>query len=110
MASKPQTGSDGGAISVFGYEEILQGCVEVARLWVKHRGPATFIIDPNRLEKPEMFGMLMTDCVRHAARAFANRMGITEGEALSRIWQGLDAERDRHTTDLTTIQPGGSLN
>jgi hypothetical protein len=110
MSSTEQTGPTGGAISVFGYDELLQGCVEVARLWVKNKGPATFIINPNRLEKPEMFGMLMTDCVRHAARAYANRMNITEGEALSRIWEGLDAERDRHTTDLTTIKLGGSLN
>ena len=47
---------------------------------------------------------LMVDAIRHGARAFSQRDGISEEEALSRIWQGVDAERDCHTTPLDTVQ------
>jgi hypothetical protein len=102
----PNVGPVFGALNVEGIAQIASS-VEVARLWVEHKGPGTFIIDPDRLRRPEMFGMMMTDCVRHAARAYATALGISENEALDRIWQGLDEERDRHTTDLTTIQQNG---
>ena len=106
----PNVGPVFGALNVEGIPQIASS-VEVARLWVEHKGPATFIINPDRLAKPEMFGMMMTDCVRHGARAYAAALGITESEALNRIWQGLDDERARHTTDLTTIrQSGGEPN
>ena len=97
------------AISVDDYD-FLDQSYEVARLWVENKGPATCIIKPDRLVKPEMFGMLMVDCVRHGARAYSQSLGITEGEALERIFAGLDAERDRHTTDLDTVQNYGKAN
>jgi hypothetical protein len=104
------TGPEKGALQVSGIAALAKS-VEVARLWVENGGPGTFIIDPDRLQSPEMFGMMMTDCVRHAARAYASASGMTEGEALERIWTGLDDERDRHTTDLYTIQEsGGGVN
>ena len=77
---------------------------EVARLWVEDGAGATCIIQPDKLERPEMFGMLMVDCIRHGARAYAQAQGITEEAALAMIWTGLDAERDRSTTDLDTVQ------
>lgn len=90
-------------IAVEGYD-FLDGSVEVARLWVENGGPATCLIQPDRLAEPEMFEMLMVDTVRHGARAFAHCYGITEDEALRRIWHGLDAERGRHTSPINTIQ------
>ncbi|MCL9997824.1 MAG: DUF5076 domain-containing protein [Erythrobacter sp.] len=95
-------------IHVEGYD-FLDRSVEVARLWVQNGGPATCIIDPGLLREPELFGMLMVDTVRHAARAYAQRYGMTEDAALTRIWAGLEAERDRHTSPIKTIQNHGKL-
>ena len=107
MTSPVGTGPQSGAISLWGYEPVLEGSVEVARLWVKPAGPATFLLDTKRLASPEMFGMLITDCVRTAATAYAKALSISEGEALSRIWEGLDAERGKPTTETTVIEPDG---
>jgi hypothetical protein len=98
-----------GQISLAGYD-FLESSVEVARLWVENGGPATCIIQPERLSEPEMFGMLMVDTVRHAARAYSQCYGMPEGEALERVWAGLDAERDQHTTPLDTLQNYGKTN
>ncbi len=95
-------------IYVEGYD-FLDHSLEVARLWVQDGGPATCIIDPMVLREPEMFGMLMVDTVRHAARAYAQCYGISESAALSRIWDGLDAERDCPTSPIRTIQNHGKL-
>lgn len=100
---------DARQIDVEGYD-FLDNSVEVARLWVEHGGPATCLIQPERLTEPEMFGMLMVDAIRHGAIAFSQCLGITETEALARIWAGLDAERDDHTTPLSTLQDYGKLN
>jgi hypothetical protein len=102
MADPVNVGPLYGAIQVDGYA-VLNKSVEVARLWVENGGGGTFIIRPEQLASPEMFGMMMTDCVRHAARAYASSLGIAETDALDRIWTGLDDERDRHTTPLHTI-------
>ncbi|WOE76027.1 DUF5076 domain-containing protein [Alterisphingorhabdus coralli] len=99
------TGSPAGAINLDGLD-ILDNSAEVARLWVENNGPATCIINPTLLEQPEMFGLLMVDCVRHAARAYAQAAGMTEVEALARIWNGVDMERESHTTGLTTLEDG----
>ncbi len=94
------------AISIEGLD-LLDKSVEVARLWVENEGPATCIIQPERLEEPEMFGMLMVDAIRHGARAFAQCYGLTEEDALRRIWQGVDAERGEPTSPLETIRNYG---
>ena len=99
-----------GEISVAGYD-FLKSSVEVARLWVQHEGPGHFIINAHRLEDPAMFGMMLVDCLRHAAKAYAFANDASEGEMLERIWEGLDAERERHTTPIRTIREGtGELN
>lgn len=95
-----------GALSVDGID-VLENAVEVARLWVENNGPATCVIQPGVLQQPEIFGMLMVDCIRHAARAYAQSNGLSEEEALARIWEGLDMERDNHTTGLDTVQDAG---
>lgn len=91
------------AISVEQFD-FLDQSHEVARLWVENGAGATCIIQPENLESPEMFGMLMVDSIRHGARAYAQALDITEADALSRIWAGLDAERNHSTTDLDTVQ------
>ncbi|MEM1133302.1 MAG: DUF5076 domain-containing protein [Pseudomonadota bacterium] len=100
------TGPQAGAINVDGFD-MLDNSAEVARLWVENEGPATCIINPTLLQEPEMFGLLMVDCIRHAARADAQAAGMTEVEALARIWNGVDMERENHTTGLTTLEDDG---
>jgi hypothetical protein len=104
------TGIEAGAITLLGNEEILAKSIEVARLWVENQGPGTFIIRPDRLASPEMFGMMLADCARHAARAFSDDLGITETEAMDRIWEGLDNERDDPTGEMATVEKLGKPN
>ncbi|WP_422345490.1 DUF5076 domain-containing protein [Parasphingorhabdus sp.] len=103
FGKKKQGGRFDNAIAVDQFD-FLDQSHEVARLWVEDGAGATCIIQPEHLEMPEMFGMLMVDSIRHGSRAFAQAQGISEAEALSRIWAGLDAERNRNTTDLDTVQ------
>ncbi|MDJ0979444.1 MAG: DUF5076 domain-containing protein [Erythrobacter sp.] len=84
--------------------DFLDDSVEVARLWVENNGPATCLIQPDRLEKPEMFGLLLVDTIRHGAKAYSQCYDISEEEALTRIWAGVEMERAQHTTELDTIQ------
>ncbi|WP_230279476.1 DUF5076 domain-containing protein [Croceicoccus sp. Ery15] len=92
-----------GAIDIVGMD-FLNNSQEVARLWVEPDGPATCLIQPDRLEMPEMFGMLLVDSIRHGARAYAQCHGMSEEEALRRIWAGVDMERETNTTGLDTVQ------
>jgi len=92
-----------GEISVADFD-FLDGSVEVARLWVENRGQSTCLIQPDRLADPEMFGMLLVDAVRHGAKAFSQSHGIAEDEALDRIWQGVEMERDDPTSPVETVQ------
>lgn len=85
-------------------EDLLANSVEVARLWVEDGGPATCYITPNSLTSAEMFGMLMVDTIRHGARAYAQYLKIPEEEALARIWDGLETERNQNTTTIKTVQ------
>ena len=105
---KPEAGHPD-EISIAGYD-FLGDSVEVARLWIENDGPATCLIQPDILAEPEMFGMLMVDTIRHAARAYSQCYGISEEDALQRIWAGLDAERDHNTTGLDTKQDFGKTN
>ena len=90
---------------------ILDGSREFARLWCEPDGPFTCLIEPRNLgPDPFIFGMAMIDTIRHAARAYAQAVGITEEEALARIYEGFDAERGKHTTGLDTIQDLGEPN
>ncbi len=103
FGNKNKGGRFDNAISVKDFD-FLDQSHEVARLWVEDGAGATCIIQPEHLEKPEMFGMLMVDSIRHGARAYAQAQDIPESEALARIWAGLDAERQHSTTGLDTVQ------
>src|SRR5947208_16587190 len=55
-------------------------------------------------EEPDMWGLLLVDIARHAARADARESGFTEDEALTRIREQFDAELNRpvHARHTTT--------
>src|ERR1700755_142944 len=57
-------------------------------------------------EEPDMWGLLLVDLARHAARAYARESEFTEDEALSRILEMFEAEIER-PTDIGTTTPRG---
>jgi hypothetical protein len=83
-----------GEIDLAGAAHLLQGSREFLRMWHRPGGPATCMVNPTALgADPATFGIALVDCTRHGARAWANATGVTEAEALARIWLGIDAER-----------------
>ena len=80
---------------------MIGGAHEFLRVWAKpDGGPVTCFVNPAPIgADPFAFGIAMVDCVRHAAKAYAKAVNIDEEEALARIWEGLDAERDAPTDD-----------
>src|SRR5687767_10991479 len=110
MMSETFTGINDGAIDVSGQGETLVDSTEIARLWVEDGGPGTFFINAYKMPEPEMFGMMIADTVRHAARAYAHALEISEEEAAEAIWQGADEERaNDDDPDMATIDPGDRL-
>jgi hypothetical protein len=55
-------------------------------------------------EEPDMWGLLLVDIARHAARADARESDITVDEALERIVDMFDAEIER-PTDMGSTTP-----
>ena len=85
----------------------LDGSAEFARMWSKPGGPVTCLIEPRALgPDPALFGMAMVDCLRHAGKAYAFAVGVSEAEAMERIWLGFDAERGNSTDVPRQIDPG----
>jgi hypothetical protein len=90
---------------------LLDGSAEFARLWAMPGGPLTCLIDPGKLgPDPFLFGMAMVDSIRHGAKAYAQAVGISEEDALTRILEGFDAERESPTDGPRQIDPRGSVN
>ena len=84
--------------------------IEIARLWVEHQGPSFAYINAHVMPDPAMYGMLMADAARHGAKAYAQATGISETEAMARIWEGFDRERSDHSGDLTLSDSGEEAN
>src|SRR3954464_9121543 len=53
-------------------------------------------------EEPDMWGLLLVDVARHAARAYARESTYTEEEALARILDMFEAEIARPTDTGST--------
>jgi hypothetical protein len=73
---------------------------EVLRAFVVDGGLS--IAFTRAFEEPDMWGLLLVDIARHAARAFARESGYTEDEALSRIVNMFEAEIAQPTDAGTT--------
>jgi hypothetical protein len=69
--------------------------IEVLRAFVVDGGLS--IAFTRAFEEPDMWGLLLVDIARHAARAFARESGYTEDEALRRIVDMFEAEIARPT-------------
>ena len=75
---------------------------EVLRAFVVDGGLS--IAFQRAFEEPDMWGLLLVDIARHAARAYSRESEYTEEEALQRITDMFDAEIDR-PTDLGSTTP-----
>ncbi len=67
--------------------------VEVLRAFVLDGGLS--IAFTRAFEEPDMWGMLLVDIARHAARAFSRETDLSEQEALARIVDMFQAELAR---------------
>jgi hypothetical protein len=68
---------------------------EVLRAFVVDGGLS--IAFTRAFEEPEMWGLLLVDIARHAARAYARESDYTEDQALTRIIEMFEAEIARPT-------------
>lgn len=76
------------------------GSQEILRAWIVDGGLQVTMIPA--FEDPEVWGVLLADLARHAARAFAAEKTCGEEEALTRIRDMFDAEWERPVDTGTT--------
>ena len=77
---------------------------EVLRAFVLDGGLS--IAFTRAFEEPDIWGLLLVDVARHAARAYARESEYTEEDALNRILDMFQAEIER-PTDTGTTTPRG---
>jgi len=77
-----------------------EDATEVLRAFVVDGGLS--IAFTRAFEEPDMWGLLLVDIARHAARAYAKESACTENEALARIVEMFEAEIARPTDTGTT--------
>ena len=75
---------------------------EVLRAFVLDGGLS--IAFTRAFEEPDMWGLVLVDVARHAARAYARESAYTEEEALARIVDMFEAETAR-PTDIGSTAP-----
>ena len=79
-----------------------EDATEVLRAFVVDSGLS--IAFTRAFEEPDMWGLLLVDIARHAARAYAREAVMSEEEALARILDMFEAEIAR-PTDMGTTSP-----
>ena len=77
---------------------------EILRAFIVDRGLSVSI--QRAFDEPDMWGLLLVDLARHAARAYARESEYTEEDALNRIIEMFQAEIER-PTDTGTTTPRG---
>jgi hypothetical protein len=75
---------------------------EVLRAFVVDGGLS--IAFTRAFEEPDMWGLLLVDIARHAARAYAKESSYTEEEALARVVEMFESEIAR-PTDVGNTTP-----
>src|SRR6478609_11070807 len=79
-----------------------EDATEVLRAFVIDGGLS--IAFTRAFEEPDMWGLLLVDIARHAARAYAREGVMSEEEALARILDMFESEIAR-PTDMGTTRP-----
>ena len=78
--------------------------VEAARIWVTDGAGSTVLIDPGVLEDPRVFGYLIADTIRHAAKAYAAVWPVNENKALQAIVDGVGQKLREQFNTITPIE------
>jgi hypothetical protein len=81
-----------------------EDAIEILRVFVLDGGLSMAF--QRAFEEPDMWGLLLVDLARHAARAYARESDYSEEEALNRILEMFEAEIER-PTDIGTTTPRG---
>ena len=79
-----------------------EDAIEILRVFVLDGGLSMAF--QRAFEEPDMWGLLLVDLARHAARAYARESEYSEEEALNRILDMFDAEIER-PTDMGSTSP-----
>lgn len=87
-------------------EHLGEDSREVARIWVTNGAGSSVWIDAGVLADPGVFGFLVADTIRHAARAYAAAWGMSEQAALEAIVRGVDADLCDPDGEVTTVANG----
>jgi hypothetical protein len=110
MMALGRKGFTDGALDISSAAHVLRGSREFLRMWSRPGGDATCMIDPQALSPdPAAFGIALVDCARQGAKAWAHATGMSEKEALARMWLTLDAERSNATDLPRPITPEGGM-
>jgi len=81
-----------------------EDATEVLRAFVLDGGLSIAFM--RAFEEPDMWGLLLVDIARHAARAYSRESNYTEDEALERIVEMFESEIARPSdTGRTTERP-----
>src|SRR3954451_13934540 len=83
---------------------VRDDAVEILRVFVLDGGLSMAF--QRAFDEPDMWGLLLVDLARHAARAYARESEYTEEDALNRIIEMFQAEIER-PTDTGTTTPRG---
>jgi len=81
---------------------LREDAIEILRVFVLDGGLSMAF--QRAFDEPEMWGLLLVDLARHAARTYERETEYSEEEALSRILEMFEAEVAR-PTDLGTTAP-----
>lgn len=83
-----------GAIPLDGHAGLSDDYFELARFWVSPECGRSYVLTARPDQwSPELLGALLVESVHTAAAGLAAQSGITEEEAIRRIWTGFDDER-----------------
>jgi hypothetical protein len=77
-----------------------EDATEVLRAFVLDGGLSIAFV--RAFEEPDIWGLLLVDIARHAARAYAGESGYSEEQALARIIDMFESELERSTDTGTT--------
>lgn len=83
-----------GEIGLSVFANLPQDAWELARFWISSDQSFVSVAHQEKW-KPELLGSLLIECVHTAATSYALSGGMSESEALERIWSGIDQERQR---------------
>lgn len=82
-------------------EELLRDAAarELARIWFSEERQ-TLLIDASVIDEPAAWGLFALDLMKHAARAYAQRGGISKEDAYKRMLAMFAAEMQNPTEPL----------